>query len=75
MIARHILPNTASYLIVLASLMIPAAILAESALSFVGRGIRKPFSSRGLMLADVAKGGVAALNKRPWTLALGFLFC
>ena len=71
-IARHILPNTASYLIVLASLMIPAAILAESALSFVGRGIREPFSSWGLMLADVAKGGVAALSERPWTLASGF---
>ena len=70
-IARHILPNTASYLIVLASLMIPAAILAESALSFVGRGIREPFSSWGL-LADVAKGGVAALSERPWTLASGF---
>lgn len=71
-ISRHLLPNMASYLIVLASITIPTAILSESALSFVGRGIREPFSSWGLMLADVAKGGFSSLIDRPWTLAPGF---
>lgn len=47
---RHILPNTASVLIVNASLNFPETILLESALSFLGLGIQPPMSSLGNML-------------------------
>jgi peptide/nickel transport system permease protein len=70
-ITRHILPNTASYLVVLGSITIPGAMLAEAALSFVGRGIREPFSSWGLMLTDVMQGGIANMNLHPWALIPG----
>jgi peptide/nickel transport system permease protein len=71
-IGRHMLPNTASYLIVNASLAIPGFILAESGLSFIGRGIREPYSSWGLMLNDVTEGGFASFVLRPWVLIPGF---
>ena len=47
---RHILPNTASALIVNATLNFPETILLESALSFLGLGIQPPLSSLGNML-------------------------
>ncbi len=72
-VAQHLLPNLGGYLIVLASTTIPAAILAESALSFLGLGIRPPLTSWGAMLAEVASGGFAAFDSRPWTLAPGVL--
>jgi len=71
-IARHMLPNTASYLIVSLSLAIPGYILFESGLSFLGRGIREPYSSWGLLLNDVTEGGFASFIFRPWVLAPGF---
>ncbi len=71
-ILRHILPNTASYLVVLGSITIPGAILAESGLSFIGRGVREPAVSWGLMLADITQNGVSGLNLHPWALAPGW---
>lgn len=71
-ILRHMLPSTASYLIVSASLAIPGYILTESALSFIGRGIREPYSSWGLMLNDVTQSGFASFTSRPWVLIPGF---
>lgn len=47
---RHILPNCIPSLTVLFTLNIPAAILAESSLSFLGLGIQKPAASWGLMV-------------------------
>ena len=47
---RHVLPNTASALIVNATLNFPEIILLESALSFLGLGIQPPMSSLGNML-------------------------
>ena len=49
---REILPNLAAPLIVYASLLIPANILLEAALSFLGVGVRAPTASWGQMLAD-----------------------
>jgi peptide/nickel transport system permease protein len=72
LIWRHMLPSTASYIIVSLSLAIPGFILAESALSFIGRGIREPYSSWGLMLNDVTEGGFASFTLRPWVLIPGF---
>jgi len=51
-IRRHILPNMASTLIVQATLTIPAAIIGEAVLSFLGLGVQPPTPSWGVMLAD-----------------------
>jgi oligopeptide transport system permease protein len=51
-ITRHILPNTWGPLIVTLTFRIPAMILAESTLSFIGLGIQPPKSSWGTLAAD-----------------------
>ena len=51
-IFRHILPNMASTLIVQATVTIPAAIIGEAVLSFLGLGVQPPTPSWGVMLAD-----------------------
>jgi peptide/nickel transport system permease protein len=51
-IARHVLPNMVGPLIVLASLDIGGIIILESALSFLGLGVKPPTPSWGGMLAD-----------------------
>lgn len=51
-IFNHLLPNTLGPLIVTLTFRIPAAILAESTLSFVGLGITPPFSSWGTLAND-----------------------
>jgi len=65
-ILRHILPNTSSYLIVAATLALPSYILGESALSFLGLGIKEPMTSWGLLLSDAQN--LQALNLYPWLL-------
>jgi peptide/nickel transport system permease protein len=72
LIWRHMLPSTATYIIISLSLAIPGFILAESGLSFIGRGIREPYSSWGLMLNDVTEGGFSSFTLRPWVLIPGF---
>ena len=59
---RHILPNCIPDLIVLFTLNIPSAILAESSLSFLGLGIRPPEASWGLMV----NVGRQYLYTQPW---------
>ena len=49
---RHILPNVISSAIVLAAVQVAVTILAESALSFLGLGVKPPTVTWGLMLAD-----------------------
>ncbi len=49
-IARHVLPNTMSYVIVAATLSIPGYILGEVVLSFLGVGVQEPSASWGNML-------------------------
>ncbi|MDE0112990.1 MAG: ABC transporter permease [Albidovulum sp.] len=51
-ILRHILPNVANTIIVLATLQVGSVILLEAGLSFLGVGIPKPTPARGLMVAD-----------------------
>jgi oligopeptide transport system permease protein len=58
---RHILPNTMGPLIVTLTFRIPAAILAESTLSFVGIGIHPPMASWG----SLAQEGWAAMKFYP----------
>jgi peptide/nickel transport system permease protein len=51
-IFRHIVPNMASTLIVQATVTIPAAIIGEAVLSFLGLGVQPPTPSWGVMLTD-----------------------
>ena len=51
-LARHVLPNMTSTLIVQATVLIPAAIIGEAVLSFLGLGVQPPTPSWGVMLSD-----------------------
>lgn len=51
-LARHVLPNCVSPLIVLATALVGVALLAEGALSFLGLGVPPPNATWGGMLAD-----------------------
>jgi ABC-type dipeptide/oligopeptide/nickel transport system permease subunit len=66
---KYILPNTASYLIVAATLQIPGYILGESALSLLGLGIQEPEASWGNLLIDAKSG--SAILLAPWLLIPG----
>lgn len=66
-IARHILPNTFSYVIVAATLSVPYYILGEVVLSFLGVGIQEPQASWGNMLT--AAENTEYLRSFPWLLA------
>ncbi|MDF1521225.1 MAG: ABC transporter permease [Trueperaceae bacterium] len=70
-ILRHLLPNLTSYLVIAATLALPGYILGESALSFLGLGIKEPMTSWGLLLADAQS--FEALSLYPWLLAPGAL--
>ena len=63
----HLLPAARGYLIVQATLLLPAFILAEATLSFVGFGFAEPTPSWGVMLHEAAQAGVLA--EAPWLLA------
>ena len=69
LIARHLLPNFASYLLVNITLAIPSTILGETALSFLGLGMQPPAVSWGVLLKDAQELVVAA--QRPWQLIPG----
>ncbi|MDQ0382123.1 ABC transporter permease [Amycolatopsis thermophila] len=51
-LGRHVLPNAASAIIVQATVIMPAAVLGEAILSFLGLGIQPPEPSLGIMLSD-----------------------
>ena len=51
-LAQHVLPNCLSAIIVQATVIMPAAVLGEAVLSFLGLGIQPPTPSLGIMLAD-----------------------
>ena len=61
-IFRHILPNTLGTIIVNATLTISAAIILETALSFLGFGVQAPDTSLGKLISDYQ----AAFQTRPW---------
>jgi len=70
-VLRHLLPNLTSYLVIAATLALPGYILGESALSFLGLGIKEPLTSWGLLLADAQS--FEALSLYPWLLVPGAL--
>lgn len=65
-IFRHLLPAFTSYLIVYITLAIPGMILGETALSFLGLGIRPPAVSWGTLLQDAQS--ITVLADFPWLL-------
>jgi peptide/nickel transport system permease protein len=65
--SRHMLPNFSSHIIASATLAIPGMILGETALSFLGLGLRAPVTSWGVMLNDAQN--LAAIEVYPWLLA------
>ncbi len=66
LLRRHILPNATSVLIVQATVAIPAAILGEAVLSFLGLGIQPPSPSLGTMLAEAQQ----SISRAPWTAVI-----
>ena len=66
----HILPNTFGYVIVRGTLLVPAYILGEVALSFLGVGVQEPVPSWGNMLS--AAQSLRVLQEFSWILAPGF---
>ncbi|HEV2651370.1 MAG TPA: ABC transporter permease subunit [Rhizomicrobium sp.] len=69
-ITRHIIPNVFGPVVVYVTLTVPASILAESFLSFLGLGIQEPMTSWGVLIAD----GAAQMESAPWTLIFPALF-
>lgn len=71
-LAREILPNTWSVIIVEAALRVTFAILLAAALSFLGMGAQPPSSDWGLMVSEARP----YVDQAPWTvLAPGFVMC
>ena len=60
---RYLLPNVAATIIILATIGLGAAILAESALSFLGFGVPPPYPSWGAMLSG---SGRSFMYRAPW---------
>jgi peptide/nickel transport system permease protein len=65
-IVKHLLPGFISYLVVATTLAIPGMILGETAMSFLGLGIRSPATSWGVLLQEAQKIENVALY--PWKL-------
>jgi peptide/nickel transport system permease protein len=70
-LARHVLPHTASFIAVAASVSIPGYILAESALSVLGLGIQEPAVSLGSLLSEALS--IPNLYFHPWVLWPGVM--
>lgn len=64
-LVRHILPNIVGPVIVTLTFSIPAAILAESTLSFIGLGINDPYSPWGTSWGTLAQDGWRAMRTYP----------
>ncbi len=65
-ITRHVLPQTASYIVISATLSIPDFIVAESILSLIGLGIQQPDPSWGNMLSLATNASILVLQ--PWLI-------
>jgi peptide/nickel transport system permease protein/oligopeptide transport system permease protein len=66
-LTRHLLPNLAGIILVYLTLTIPAVVIDESFLSFLGLGIQAPQASWGSLLADGA-GAINPLRSFWWLL-------
>ena len=68
-IRRHLIPGFTSYLITHLTLAIPGMIIGETALSFLGLGIRPPAVSWGTLLQDAQS--ISAIGLQPWLMIPG----
>jgi len=68
LLLRHLMPATRGYLAVQATLLVPAFILAEATLSYVGLGFAEPMPSWGTMLKEAGEN-VRDLASFPWLLS------
>jgi peptide/nickel transport system permease protein len=66
-VGRHLLPACADHLVVQGTLLLPAFILAEATLSYVGLGFPESLPSWGTMLREATS--VTVLSRFPWLLA------
>jgi ABC-type dipeptide/oligopeptide/nickel transport system permease subunit len=69
-IFRHLLPNAFGSIIVNATVLVSLAILLETALSYLGFGVRPPDTSLGLLVSDAQ----TAVETRPWLFYFPGLF-
>ena len=67
---RHIIPNLWGPVIVYGTLTVPASMLLEATLSFLGLGVQPPISSWGVLIHD----GVSTMENCPWALIFPVLF-
>ncbi len=65
-IGRHLIPGVLSHLIASATLAVPGMILGETALSFLGLGLRPPVTSWGILLTEAK--GISIITLYPWLL-------
>ena len=73
-LGRHVLPNMGSTLIVQGTVLIPAAIIGEAVLSFLGLGVQPPTPSWGVMLSD-AQSYVSEAPRLAIFPGLAIFFC
>ena len=73
-LARHVLPNMLSTLIVQATVLIPTNIIGEAVLSFLGLGVQPPTPSWGVMLAD-AQSYLSSAPRLALYPGLAIFFC
>ena len=66
-LARHLLPAASGFLAVEIALLIPALLIAEATLSFLGLGFPEPRPSWGTMLQEAAN--IRVIDEAPWMLA------
>ena len=64
-IIRHVIPNIKSPIVIYGTITVPAIILAESFISFLGLGIQEPQTSLGVLISD----GIPSMETSPWLLA------
>jgi oligopeptide transport system permease protein len=72
-IFRHLLPNTMGPVIVYSTLMVPAVILQEAFLSYLGLGVQQPHTSWGLLASDGARA-INPIETYWWILVFPALF-
>ena len=65
-IFRHILPSLTSHILAVVTLALPTMIVAETALSFLGVGLKPPVVSWGVLLQDAQN--IRTISTAPWLL-------
>lgn len=72
-IFRHMLPSMVSHIIASVTLAIPAMIIAETSLSFIGLGLTPPIISWGVLLKEAQN--IRSIAQAPWLFAPGVAVC